>query len=133
MRITYFKSGLNYYDIEDCQILRDNLKKSYLKEKLKEKVLDKYQGFCGYCGLDLVSNNIEYEIHHIIPKIYQGDDKVSNLVCLCREPCHRTISNSVKSFENTNNHSFIEKYERKNSLYIFPEHKKLIAKRVLEK
>lgn len=57
--------------------------------------INKRDGYkCQDCGIDLVSKNLEYETHHIIPRSCGGGEHPHNLKTLCK-PCHRLHTNNL--------------------------------------
>ncbi len=62
--------------------------RTFIKEVL---LRDKF--ICQCCKLE------GYEVHHIVPLCFGGQDKVENMICLC-SLCHKHAPNSKEEFEN---------------------------------
>jgi RNA-directed DNA polymerase len=92
---TFTNSARNVYIMEDREVLEQvNLRS---KTRFNKAVLDRWYGCCGLCRKRLDINPIAYELHHILPRRFGGLDSPSNLVPLCRAPCHTSVSSAVQS------------------------------------
>src|SRR4030042_4943245 len=58
---------------------------------LRKKVLSRDFGICRCCGFEAD------EVHHIIPLIYNGEDKPNNMISLC-QICHTHAPDTKKEF-----------------------------------
>ena len=85
--------GKNPYILEDLEkIAKINLQ---MRSSWHKKILKRYQYKCGLCGDNLYKNHLKYELHHILPLKYKGIDKITNMVPLCPDPCHKDITSAV--------------------------------------
>lgn len=91
----FTNKAANPYIMED----RDTIDKVNLslKRTWKEVVLEKSSACCGLCGRRIDINFIPYELHHILPKRFGGTDRPSNMVVLCKVPCHLEVSTAVRT------------------------------------
>ncbi len=55
--------------------------RNYIPKKIKDQVLGKYGGKCGYCGIEPKNLCID----HIWPYCMGGSDSIENLMPACRE------------------------------------------------
>jgi 5-methylcytosine-specific restriction endonuclease McrA len=65
-----------------------------LSPSWKYKLMAKRDFRCQLCGNDLT--DVQCEFHHILPTSLGGKDETTNLALLCRNPCHRLVTNAVK-------------------------------------
>jgi len=68
-----------------------------MDSSIKNKVLERYNFTCQKCGFQDKSSE-EIEIHHINPKIFDGEDNLNNLIVLC-SVCHHYSPDSKEEFE----------------------------------
>ncbi|WP_080505198.1 HNH endonuclease [Halorubrum aethiopicum] len=54
----------------------------------REQILQRDNHECQNCKRSSGSNDIDLEVHHIVPKAMNGTDHSSNLVTLCHQ-CHK--------------------------------------------
>lgn len=59
-------------------------------------MLERWSCRCVLCRKPLELNVVPYELHHILPKRFRGKDVPSNLVPLCKAPCHNMVSTAVQ-------------------------------------
>ena len=62
----------------------------------RQKVYDKYNGHCAYCGKPITIKNMQ--VDHILPKRLGGTDDIDNLNPSCRLCNHYKRANSIESF-----------------------------------
>ncbi|MGQ4893504.1 MAG: HNH endonuclease [Candidatus Njordarchaeia archaeon] len=67
------------------------------KSKRKE-VFNKYNGHCAYCGCEITFDN--FQVDHIWPKIFNGDDSIDNLMPACKECNHYKRALDLETFRN---------------------------------
>ena len=68
-----------------------------MAEKLnREKVFNKTNGHCAYCGCELDFFN--FEIDHIIPKKRGGNNRIENLYPCCRDCNIFKYDNEIEEF-----------------------------------
>nr|YP_009185223.1 putative reverse transcriptase, intron maturase and HNH endonuclease [Bracteacoccus giganteus]ALO63563.1 putative reverse transcriptase, intron maturase and HNH endonuclease [Bracteacoccus giganteus] len=92
---TFSNSARNAYITEDREILdRVTLR---MKPTWRDVVMDKWLGCCGLCRKRLDINYVPYELHHILPRRFGGKDQPSNIVPLCKSPCHNQVSSAISS------------------------------------
>lgn len=64
---------------------------------LKSQILERSKGKCKNCNCDLLDDDsISYQIHHIKPLAYGGDNSANNLIPLC-VPCHKLVTKAQMS------------------------------------
>lgn len=88
--------SLNYFDPHD----RDKLLRKALQARpsFRQKILEKQKCLCGYCLSPILT---DFDIHHKLPVAWGGTNSISNLVALCREPCHAQVTRAVARFPTT--------------------------------
>jgi retron-type reverse transcriptase len=86
--------GLNAFHPEDREIL--SKKALRWKVGLSGKILKKQQGLCASCKCNLVEGSLPYEVHHIKPIKFGGNNKFTNLLIMCTA-CHRDATTAVSS------------------------------------
>ena len=62
----------------------------------RQKVYDKYNGHCAYCGKAITIKDMQ--VDHILPKRNGGTDDIDNLNPSCRLCNHYKRANSIESF-----------------------------------
>jgi len=65
---------------------RDVYKKLAKRYELHIKVIKKDNSKCSDCGISIF--DCDFEIHHIKPKVFGGEDILNNLTVLCKK-CHK--------------------------------------------
>ncbi len=68
-----------------------------MNNDIRKKILERDNFTCQKCGFNEIPSDLE--IHHIKPKIFEGEDISDNLVILC-SICHRYAPDSKDSFLN---------------------------------
>lgn len=68
-----------------------------LTHGVRAKILKSWGFSCASCGNKIGLSGVPYEIHHKRPRQFGGSNKPSNLIPLCKEPCHLDISKAVAS------------------------------------
>lgn len=68
-----------------------------ISEEIRKKVMERDNFTCQKCGFKDITSK-ELEIHHIKPKIFQGDPNPENLVVLC-PICHNYAPDNEISFK----------------------------------
>ena len=63
-------------------------------ENRKYAVLFRDEYICGYCGTDMLKNNLIAEVDHIIPKSRGGRDNFKNLIAACQD-CNQAKGNKT--------------------------------------
>lgn len=73
------------------------IKRKYISKKTRDRVMQKYDGACAYCG----STNERLELDHLNPiSSYHGTEEESNYMPACR-PCNRFKSSfTLEQFRN---------------------------------
>jgi group II intron reverse transcriptase/maturase len=66
------------------------------KTRFNQVILERWFGCCALCRKRLDLNPIPYELHHILPKRFDGSDSPNNLAPLCKAPCHNQVSTAVQ-------------------------------------
>ena len=85
--------GKNPYIPDDLEyIAKINLQ---MRTHWHKKILKNYYYKCGLCGENLFKNHLKYDLHHIKPLKYNGTNKITNIIPLCPDPCHKDISSAV--------------------------------------
>jgi RNA-directed DNA polymerase len=103
---TFTNSVRNAFVYEDSDaLIKVNLRS---KSSWKRAILEKWGPCCGLCRKNLELNNIPYELHHILPIRFGGKNSPSNVVPLCKAPCHKMVSSSIQQ----SNVQEIQKYIR---------------------
>lgn len=105
-----FGIGLNYYQLEDRFKLR-RMSLELVGQGKRFKYLKHHLGICASCGRDILADDMKFEIHHVIPKQFYGNDSYKNCVPLCAIPCHRRMSNAVLSYLRTRDSDYIDEFE----------------------
>lgn len=85
----------NAFILEDREILDSYSLRS--KTRFNQIVMERWFGCCGLCRKRLDINFVPYELHHILPKRFAGKDVPSNLVPLCKSPCHNMVSSAIQT------------------------------------
>jgi 5-methylcytosine-specific restriction endonuclease McrA len=80
--------------------LRENHKKKIKRVALKQKILDKTNGKCIYCGMVLTVESMTTD--HIIPISHGGDNGLDNLVPSCLRCNNLKGSMTFDEFNSTN-------------------------------
>lgn len=62
----------------------------------RQKVYDKYNGHCAYCGKPITIKDMQ--VDHILPKRNGGTNDIDNLNASCRLCNHYKRANSIESF-----------------------------------
>ena len=62
----------------------------------RQKVYDKYNGHCAYCGKAITIKDMQ--VDHILPKRNGGTDDIDNLNPSCRLCNHYKRANSIECF-----------------------------------
>lgn len=57
-------------------------KRKTIPRGLKNRVFEKSNGICAYCGTDLVKNG-NWHVDHVVPICRGGKDEIENLVAAC--------------------------------------------------
>jgi hypothetical protein len=79
----------------------------------RNKVLEKYNGHCGYCGNEITLSTMQ--IDHIIPKHIMGTNAAENLMPSCRLCNHYKRAETLERFRQL----LITMKERLEKVYIF--------------
>ena len=67
-----------------------------INKKVRERVFNKYDGYCAYCGKKITIKN--FQVDHIVSKHNWGTDDISNLNPSCRSCNHYKRSNNLEGF-----------------------------------
>ena len=62
----------------------------------REKVYDKYEGHCAYCGIEISIKDMQ--VDHLIPKKDLGNDNIDNLMPSCKICNHYKRAWSLEYF-----------------------------------
>lgn len=64
----------------------------------REKVYDKYNGHCAYCGKETAIKDMQ--VDHVLPKHQQGTNDIENLFPSCRLCNHYKRSKNLEQYRN---------------------------------
>lgn len=78
------------------------MSRSYISEKLKEKIRKSAKYRCGYCLFQMVYAHTTFEFDHIIPVSRGGQSIEENLWVVC-EICNNSKSDKVEGFDAVTN------------------------------
>ena len=59
-------------------------KRTAIPKSVKQRVFDKTDGNCAYCGIQLVRNG-NWHVDHVVPISRGGKDEIENLVAACHK------------------------------------------------
>lgn len=90
----YSNSNRNPFIVKDSQAMFTI--QNSMKNSFREKVLQKHNYRCSLCDANFITNPIAFELHHIRPIQYNGENNIKNLIPLCKSPCHKRISTAVQ-------------------------------------
>lgn len=84
--------GNNFYHYRNSlfcskECVNEYNKTKYIKKSPFYLLKEKSNFSCSACGINFDKPNKRLHIHHIQPKIYNGDDSNDNLIVLC-STCH---------------------------------------------
>lgn len=91
----YTNQAKNPYIFEDREKLEAY--QLQMRKSFKDLVLKKFKNTCALCQRNYNLNESTIELHHRKPRRFGGSDRPNNLVPLCREPCHISVSNAIIS------------------------------------
>jgi len=80
----------------------------------RTKVYNKYSGHCAYCGKEIEIEDMQ--VDHIVPKINNGTDDISNLNPSCRLCNHYKRAEPLESWRNWELNGVINRLKK---VYIF--------------
>jgi retron-type reverse transcriptase len=65
------------------------------KQGFHREILSKNDSKCQSCQIDLLSDDVKMEIHHLTPIKFGGLNIKENCICLCYE-CHKEVTSAVR-------------------------------------
>lgn len=71
-------------------------KRKRLPEQERQAVLQKTNGHCAYCGIELGST--EFQVDHVVPLRLGGKDEMENMLPICRSCNHYKRGNSLEGW-----------------------------------
>lgn len=92
------KPKLSYFNLEERAIIK--LISYHLSPGKRCEILKRSKGSCRCCNCDLDLMD-RWEVHHILPIVFGGDDSLKNLSAICID-CHKAISAATKGLPHTN-------------------------------